>query len=96
MSYKKSRSGIRRSRTTDPATLVYKEFDALPLDSGKARDTWDYGADDSATTKWFEDNTNFKEILTSTELADRIALREYTVGHFMLGQQYRGFSSMTP
>lgn len=95
---KKYHSGIKRGsggRKKGPAALSYKEFNAEPLPPRFPGDTYDYGPDGSAETKWFEDNSNFREILSSATMEDKVALREFTVGHFMNGQQYGGFSKMS-
>ena len=93
----KSSSGIKRDRggIKDPTKLVYKEFETIPLKPSTPGDTYDYGYDGSETTKWFEDNSNFREILASANSEDKTALHEYSIGHFMDGQLYRGFSKMT-
>lgn len=91
-------SGIKRSRSGSVeklAALPYKEFTAVPLiNPDRPDDTYDYGDNGAATTQWFEDNTNFRDILSSTTDEDNYALRQYTIGFFMDGQQYKGFSKM--
>ncbi len=93
----KSYSGIKRggSGKKDVTTLEYKEFEATPKDGGPKDDTYDYGYDGAETTKWFEDNSNFRTILGAATAEDRDALEAFTTGHFMNGQQYLGFSSMS-
>ena len=97
-----SSSGIKRKAKStdvltpakvDPTTLEYKEFDDVPLKPRVKGDTYDYGPD-GATTTWFEDNTNFRDVLASRSMQDQRALDEFSTGHFMLGQQYSGFSHM--
>ena len=94
----KGHSGIKRgsSGAKAPSTLEYKEFTTMPLKPETPGDTYDYGADGFSTTRWFEENSNFREILANANGQDKIALHEFTIGHFMLGQQYHGFSRMTP
>ena len=95
---RKSTSGIKRGSAggqKDLTALSYKEFDATPLRPLIPGDTYDYGPDGSAETKWFEDNSNFREILANATMDDKIAIREFTAGYFMNGQQYGGFSKMS-
>ena len=96
----KASSGIGKGKgrvkgKITPATLAYKEFTAEPLSPLTPGDTYDYGKDGSVETKWFEENTNFREILSTISSSDEDALHQFTIGHFMDGQQYRGFSSMS-
>lgn len=93
---KKEHSGIKRGSgggKKDPATLLYKEFEDEPLPN-IYDDTDDYGPNGAETTKWFEDNSNFREILSSATDDDKIALHKFSTGYFMDGQQYGKFSSM--
>lgn len=85
----------REAASKDATSLVYKEFTDKPLSPATPGDTYDYGERGSETTKWFEENTNFREIIKSMTPSDTMALREFTIGTFMNGQQYKGFSSMT-
>ena len=95
----KRSSGIKRGSSGGKTAVPtkYKEFDAEPLPPSIPGDTYDYGDVGAAeTVKWFEDNTNFREILAGTTMSEQNALYLYTQGHFMDGQIYKGFSSMTP
>ena len=44
---------------------------------------------------WFKEHSNYSELLDARSAADRDADREWMSGHFMNGQQYRGFSRMS-
>ncbi len=72
----------------DPASLVYKEFTDEPIGA------FEYATYDSATSEWFNENTNSLEILASMTDTDKYAIYDYSTGLFMDGQQYKGFSKM--
>ena len=82
------RNNVGSKANTAPASGEYKEFNNVPL-SG-----YSYLGDGSETVKWFEENSNFKEILEKTTVPEKTALKLFSSGQFMNGQQYEGFSKM--
>lgn len=68
---------------------TYKEFEDVP--SGG----WTYAGDGEDVAKFFEDNSNVDELITSMDSYTIRAFDDYWApGHFMSGQQYDGWDGM--
>ena len=56
---------------------------------------WEYKGDGHHQVQWFKENSNFDEIIRGADSDDISALHRWTEGHFMNGQQYRGWDNMS-
>ena len=69
---------------------TYKEFDDVP--SGG----WTYAGDGEDVKRFFEENSNVDELISSMDSYTVNAFEDYWApGHFMSGQQYRGWDGMS-
>ena len=72
-------------------------WDKGKMFSGRPIDEWDYSGDGEEEKKWFKANTNnydlMDEIAKDKDASD--AFHDWASGHFMSGQQYRGFDNMS-
>lgn len=61
----------------------------------RASGGWTYDGDGSEQVKFFRDHSNCDELIGGMDSDDRSAFRNWTGGHFMRGQQYRGWDAMS-
>lgn len=69
--------------------IEYTEFDDTP-DGG-----FEYRGSDTDELVFMDENTNYRRLLDSMDYTDIDAFERWTEGHFMDGQQYRGFKHMS-
>ncbi len=73
----------------------YDEFNDEPIRSPYGGSKEYYG-DGQSQYDWFLKNSNFNALIQGMSRIEREAFTDYwTVGHFMDGQQYRGFDNMS-
>lgn len=61
-----------------------------------AIDDYSYTGTGKNVKKFFKDNSNVGYLITHMNRRERYAFEMWSIGQFMSGQQYRGFSNMTP
>ena len=71
----------------------YKEFDGRPIG---ARD-FPMGGSEREAVDWMREHTNAEALIAeaATDRAARESFDDWTTGHFMHGQQYKGWDNMT-
>lgn len=74
---------------TEPDKRTYHYF------YDKMKDPWHYEGDGKHQKEWFKANSNVDEIIDDVTSTDRMAVRDWASGHFMGGQQYRGWDNMS-
>lgn len=89
-----SESGIKASDLVDRVAynknMTYHEFEDT------STQTHEYDQDDGDDEKaWFEDHSNYDELVAGMTDMERDDFRDWTRGHFMRGQQYRPFDDMS-
>ena len=83
-----TRSGRRNTSTSSTTIGFYKEFEDVPI----VNSFLDPGI---STTQWFENNSNYKELVGKITNEEKNAINDYTKAMFMNGQLYNGFSKMS-
>lgn len=85
------RSGLPKGvKRGDYNLKGYKVFTSVPAYSHE------YESDDGQTARWFKKNSNIDDVISGMSYFDIDAINDYwSPGHFMSGQQYDGFSSMS-
>ena len=61
----------------------------------KASDAFEYEGDGAEAVKFFEENSNFSQLMDSMSSEERNDFRSWASGSFMYGQQHKGWDSMT-
>lgn len=56
---------------------------------------WTYEGDGHHQISWFKANSNVDDVISATTSDDRAAMRDWASGHFMGGQQYRGWDALS-
>lgn len=78
------------NNTTDAGNGNYQEF------NDTASGGWTYHGDGQTQVNFFNQYSNYDELIKNMDQDDRDAFRDYwTPGHFMRGQQYRGWDNMS-
>lgn len=61
----------------------------------KASGGFNYEGDGHHQEAWFKANSNVDEVISATDESTKRAMRDWTAGHFMTGQQYDGWDRMS-
>lgn len=67
----------------------FKKFKSKKLDE------YEYEDDDGKTAKFFKENSNSDQLISEMTRDERNDFRQWTQGHFMFGQQHKGFDNMS-
>ena len=63
-------------------------------DSGTVSE-WEFRGDGRETVQWFNDNSNYDELIRGMDYDDHSAFRSWMNGYWMSGQMYRGYDNLT-
>lgn len=55
---------------------------------------YDDAGDGTETAEWFKQNSNYDELVSGMDADEREAFANWMSGHFMFGQQWRGWAGM--
>ncbi len=70
---------------------TYKEFTDLPSRTSE----FEFQGSGRETVQWFNDNSNYDELIRSMNYDDHDAFQSWMNGYWMSGQMYRGYDNLT-
>lgn len=88
----KARSGLPRG-IKDTTAKIQQQGD-FRVFADKADGGWSFDGDGKDTVAFFNQASNYAQLISQMSPEDIDAFSMWAVGHFMHGQQYRGFTNM--
>jgi len=70
---------------------TYKEFTDRPSRTSE----FEYQGDGRETVRWFDDNSNYDELIRSMNNDDHGAFRSWMNGYWMSGRMYQGYDNLS-
>lgn len=83
---------VLRPRNTTPEERDRTDYHVFPDRS--IVNEWEFRGTGRETVEWFNNNSNYDELIRSMNADDRLAFNEWIRGHWMRGQMYRDFDSL--